>query len=131
MAIESPEKIYFEKLELMALFAWRFTNVHGQPNSPTVQRRNIVSPSAKKYFVLSFIPLQVTHIPIIDILSYYVSPIKIYIFIGRYIDLLLTAHLFVTSVLCLCVLSVYHAGGRTRDLGWVNVGPPSTRLSKH
>ena len=35
---------------------------------------------------------------------------------GRYIALLLTAHLLVTSVLCLCVLSVYHAGGQTRDV---------------
>ena len=34
----------------------------------------------------------------------------------RYIALLLTAHLLVTSVLCLCVLSVYHAGRQTRDV---------------
>ena len=32
------------------------------------------------------------------------------------IALLLTANLFITSVLCLCVLSVYHAGGQTRDV---------------
>ena len=36
--------------------------------------------------------------------------------IERYIALLLTAPLFVTSVLCLCVLSVYHAGTQTRDV---------------
>ena len=30
--------------------------------------------------------------------------------------LLLTAHLFLTSVLCLCVLSVHHAGGQTREI---------------
>ena len=35
---------------------------------------------------------------------------------GRYIALLLITHLLVTSVLCLCVLSVYHAGGQTRDV---------------
>ena len=35
---------------------------------------------------------------------------------GRYIALLFTSHLFITSVLCLCVLSVYHAGGQTRDV---------------
>ena len=35
---------------------------------------------------------------------------------GRYIALLLTAHLLVTSVSCLCVLSDYHAGGQTRDV---------------
>ena len=34
----------------------------------------------------------------------------------RYIALLVTAYLFVTSVLCLCVLSVYHTGGQTRDV---------------
>ena len=28
----------------------------------------------------------------------------------------LTAHLLVTSVLCLCVIYVYHAGGQTRDV---------------
>ena len=35
---------------------------------------------------------------------------------GRYIALLLTAHSLVTSVLCLCVLSIYHAGGQTQDV---------------
>ena len=34
---------------------------------------------------------------------------------GRYIALHI-AHLFVTSVLCLCVLSIYHAGGQTQDI---------------
>ena len=36
--------------------------------------------------------------------------------VGENIDLLLTAHLLVTSVLCLCVLLVYHAGGQTPDV---------------
>ena len=40
---------------------------------------------------------------------------------GDILQILLTAHLFVRSVLCLsvlclCVLSVYHAGGQARDL---------------
>ena len=35
---------------------------------------------------------------------------------GRYIALLLTAYLLATSVLCPCVLFVYHAGGQTRDV---------------
>ena len=34
---------------------------------------------------------------------------------GRYIALLLIL-ISVTSVLCLCVLSVYHTGGKTRDV---------------
>ena len=32
---------------------------------------------------------------------------------GRHIGLLLPAHFYVTSVLCLCVLCVYHAGSQT------------------
>ena len=44
---------------------------------------------------------------------------------GGHIALLLTAHLLVTSVFCLCSLTVYHAGGQTRDVdpmsGWANI----------
>ena len=52
---------------------------------------------------------------------------------GRYIALLLTAHLLVTSVLCLCVLSVYHAAVKHETLTQCRaiVGPPSTTLSQH
>ena len=49
----------------------------------------------------------------------------------------LTAPLFVRSVLCLCVLSVYHAGGQTRDVDpmpgycWPTVYDAEPTLAKY
>ena len=54
---------------------------------------------------------------------------------GRHISLLLTAHFYVTSVLCLCVLfssSIMQAfKNETLTQCRAIVGPPSTTLSQH
>ena len=47
----------------------------------------------------------------LPVLCHYVSPL----YRWRHIALPITAQLFVGSVLCLCVLPVYRAGGQTRD----------------
>ena len=65
--------------------------------------------------------------------NYYVSPT----IEGRYIALRLTTHLLVTSVSCLCVLSIYHAGGQTRDVDtmlgycWPTVYNPEQTLVQY